>query len=67
MLMPPFFGATMKVDDEAVLEYFRRVAVGVDGTGEDDEGTPTNEAPNPYPTIMSGIRWGSNPKASRIA
>jgi 2-keto-3-deoxy-L-arabinonate dehydratase len=30
MLMPPFFGATMKVDDEAVLEYFRRVADGVE-------------------------------------
>jgi dihydrodipicolinate synthase/N-acetylneuraminate lyase len=30
MLMPPFFGATMKVDDEAVLEYFRRVSDGLD-------------------------------------
>ena len=30
MLMPPFFGASMKVDDDAVLEYFRRVADGVD-------------------------------------
>jgi len=30
MLMPPFFGATMKVDDEAVLEYFKRVADGLD-------------------------------------
>ncbi|SFT53537.1 dihydrodipicolinate synthase family protein [Arthrobacter sp. ov118] len=30
MLMPPFFGATMKVDDEAVLEYFRRVSDGVE-------------------------------------
>lgn len=30
MLMPPFFGASMKVDDEAVLEYFRQVADGVD-------------------------------------
>jgi 2-keto-3-deoxy-L-arabinonate dehydratase len=30
MLMPPFFGATMKADDEAVLEYFRRVADGVE-------------------------------------
>jgi dihydrodipicolinate synthase/N-acetylneuraminate lyase len=30
MLMPPFFGATMKVDDEAVLEYFKRVADGMD-------------------------------------
>ncbi|GAA2201216.1 dihydrodipicolinate synthase family protein [Sinomonas flava] len=30
MLMPPFFGATMKVDEDAVLEYFKRVADGVD-------------------------------------
>src|SRR4051812_36865971 len=30
MLMPPFFGATMKVDDEAVLEYFRRVSDGLE-------------------------------------
>jgi len=30
MLMPPFFGATMKIDDEAVLEYFRRVSDGVE-------------------------------------
>ena len=30
MLMPPFFGMTMKVDDEAVLDYFRRVSDGVD-------------------------------------
>jgi 2-keto-3-deoxy-L-arabinonate dehydratase len=30
MLMPPFFGATMKADDEAVLEYFRRVSDGVE-------------------------------------
>jgi 2-keto-3-deoxy-L-arabinonate dehydratase len=30
MLMPPFFGATMRVDDEAVLEYFRRVSDGVE-------------------------------------
>lgn len=30
MLMPPFFGASMKVDDEAVLDYFRRVTEGVD-------------------------------------
>ncbi|MDQ0768041.1 2-keto-3-deoxy-L-arabinonate dehydratase [Pseudarthrobacter defluvii] len=30
MLMPPFFGATMKVDDEAVVEYFKRVADGLD-------------------------------------
>jgi dihydrodipicolinate synthase/N-acetylneuraminate lyase len=30
MLMPPFFGASMKVDDEAILEYFRRVSDGVD-------------------------------------
>jgi dihydrodipicolinate synthase/N-acetylneuraminate lyase len=30
MLMPPFFGATMMVDDEAVLEYFRRVSDGLE-------------------------------------
>lgn len=30
MLMPPFFGATMRVDDAAVMEYFRRVADGLD-------------------------------------
>lgn len=30
MLMPPFFGATMKVDDEAVLEYFRCVSDGLE-------------------------------------
>ncbi|HEV7566041.1 MAG TPA: dihydrodipicolinate synthase family protein [Microbacteriaceae bacterium] len=30
MLMPPFFGATMKVDDEGVVEYFKRVADGLD-------------------------------------
>lgn len=30
MLMPPFFGTSMKVDDDAVLDYFRRVADGVD-------------------------------------
>jgi 2-keto-3-deoxy-L-arabinonate dehydratase len=30
MLMPPFFGATMKVDDEAIVEYFRRVSDGVE-------------------------------------
>jgi len=30
MLMPPFFGATMKVDDDAVLEYFKRVADGLE-------------------------------------
>jgi 2-keto-3-deoxy-L-arabinonate dehydratase len=29
MLMPPFFGATMKVDDDAVMEYFRRVSDGL--------------------------------------
>lgn len=30
MLMPPFFGATMKVADEAVVEYFKRVADGLE-------------------------------------
>jgi 2-keto-3-deoxy-L-arabinonate dehydratase len=30
MLMPPFFGASMKVEEEAVLEYFKRVADGLD-------------------------------------
>lgn len=30
MLMPPFVGASVRVDDEAVLDYFRRVADGVD-------------------------------------
>jgi 2-keto-3-deoxy-L-arabinonate dehydratase len=30
MLMPPFFGATMKVDDEDVMEYFRRVSDGLE-------------------------------------
>ena len=30
MLMPPFFGTSMKVDDDAVMDYFRRVADGVD-------------------------------------
>jgi 2-keto-3-deoxy-L-arabinonate dehydratase len=30
MLMPPFFGATMKVDDDAVMEYFRRVSDGLE-------------------------------------
>jgi dihydrodipicolinate synthase/N-acetylneuraminate lyase len=30
MLMPPFFGATMKVDDEGVVEYFKRVANGLE-------------------------------------
>lgn len=30
MLMPPFFGATMKVDDDAVVEYFKRVADGLE-------------------------------------
>ena len=30
MLMPPFFGATMKVDDDGVVEYFKRVADGLD-------------------------------------
>jgi 4-hydroxy-tetrahydrodipicolinate synthase len=30
MLMPPFFGATMKVDDEGVVEYFKRVADGLE-------------------------------------
>jgi dihydrodipicolinate synthase/N-acetylneuraminate lyase len=30
MLMPPFFGATMKVDDDAVMEYFKRVADGLE-------------------------------------
>jgi 2-keto-3-deoxy-L-arabinonate dehydratase len=30
MLMPPFVGATMNVDDEAVMEYFRRVSDGLE-------------------------------------
>jgi 2-keto-3-deoxy-L-arabinonate dehydratase len=30
MLMPPFFGATMKVDEQAVLEYFKQVADGLE-------------------------------------
>jgi dihydrodipicolinate synthase/N-acetylneuraminate lyase len=30
MLMPPFFGATLKVDDDAVMEYFKRVADGLE-------------------------------------
>jgi 2-keto-3-deoxy-L-arabinonate dehydratase len=30
MLMPPFFGATMKVDEQGVLEYFRHVADGLE-------------------------------------
>jgi dihydrodipicolinate synthase/N-acetylneuraminate lyase len=30
MLMAPFFGATMKVNDDAVLEYFKRVADGLE-------------------------------------
>jgi 2-keto-3-deoxy-L-arabinonate dehydratase len=30
MLMPPFVSATMKVDDEAVMEYFRRVSDGLE-------------------------------------
>jgi dihydrodipicolinate synthase/N-acetylneuraminate lyase len=30
MLMPPFFGATMKVDEDGVLEYFKRVADGLE-------------------------------------
>jgi dihydrodipicolinate synthase/N-acetylneuraminate lyase len=30
MLMPPFFGATMKVDDDGVVEYFKRVADGLE-------------------------------------
>jgi len=30
MLMPPFFGTTMKVDDEDVMEYFRRVSDGLE-------------------------------------
>jgi 2-keto-3-deoxy-L-arabinonate dehydratase len=30
MLMPPFFGATMKVDEAALLEYFRRVSDGLE-------------------------------------
>src|SRR6185437_5617975 len=29
MLMPPFFGATMRVPEAAVLEYFKRVADGL--------------------------------------
>ncbi|MER3390840.1 MAG: dihydrodipicolinate synthase family protein [Microcella sp.] len=29
MLMPPFFGATMKVGDAEILEFFRRVADGL--------------------------------------
>jgi 2-keto-3-deoxy-L-arabinonate dehydratase len=30
MLMPPFVGVTMKADDEAVMEYFRRVSDGLE-------------------------------------
>lgn len=30
MLMPPFFGATMKVDEHGVLEYFKQVAEGLE-------------------------------------
>jgi 2-keto-3-deoxy-L-arabinonate dehydratase len=30
VLMAPFFGATMKVDDHDVVEYFKRVADGLD-------------------------------------
>lgn len=30
MLMPPFFGATMKVDDDAVMQYFKRVSEGLE-------------------------------------
>ena len=30
MLMPPFVGATMTVDEEAVLDYFRRVCDGLE-------------------------------------
>ena len=30
MLMPPFFGATMSVDDQGVVDYFKRVAEAVD-------------------------------------
>lgn len=30
MLMPPFFGASMKVDEQGVLEYFKQVADGLE-------------------------------------
>src|ERR1035437_117453 len=30
MLMAPFFGTTMKVDDDAVIEYFKQVADGLE-------------------------------------
>lgn len=30
MLMAPFFGATVKVDDDSVVEYFKRVADGLE-------------------------------------
>lgn len=30
MLMPPFFGASMKVDEQGVVEYFKRVADGLE-------------------------------------
>jgi dihydrodipicolinate synthase/N-acetylneuraminate lyase len=30
MLMPPFFGATMRVDEDGVVEYFKRVADGLE-------------------------------------
>ncbi len=30
MMMPPFFGATMRVDDDMVVEYFRHVMDGVE-------------------------------------
>jgi len=30
MMMPPFFGATMRVDDDMIVEYFQRVMDGVE-------------------------------------
>jgi len=30
MMMPPFFGATMKVDDDGIVEYFKRVTDGLE-------------------------------------
>lgn len=43
MLMPPFFGATMKADEQAVLEYFKQVAdgLGIDIMIQDAPMSPT--------------------------
>lgn len=44
MLMPPFFGATMKVDESGVVEYFKRVTDGleIDVMIQDAPMSPTN-------------------------